>query len=73
VTIAGVGFAPSATVDVSGIGVTVAAVPPLTVVNPTQITCTLTIGGAAPKTARDVTVKNSLVNTATLTGGFTVT
>jgi hypothetical protein len=70
VTIAGVGFAPAATVDVSGIGVAVSGV---TVVNPAQITCTFTIGGAAPKTARDVTVKNSLVHTATLTGGFTVT
>jgi hypothetical protein len=70
VTITGVGFQASATVDVSGIGVTVSGV---SVVSATTITCTFTLGALAPQTARDVTVKNSLIHQATLVGGFTVT
>ncbi len=69
VTIAGVGFAPAATVDVSGLGVTVSNI---VVVNATTITCKFDIGALAPQTARDVTVKNSLIHQATLTGGFSV-
>jgi hypothetical protein len=64
-----VGFAPAATVDVSGLGVTVSNI---VVVNATTITCKFDIGALAPQTARDVTVKNSLIHQATLTGGFSV-
>jgi hypothetical protein len=69
-TITGTGFDPAATVDVSGIGVTASAPGSVT---STQITCTFTIGPLAPKTARNVTVKNSLTNQDTLNGAFTVT
>jgi IPT/TIG domain len=69
VTIAGVGFDPAATVNVGGLAVSVSN---LVIVNATTITCTFDIGALAPQTARDVTVKNSLINQGTLTGGFTV-
>ena len=46
VTIAGVGFAPAATVDVSGLGVTVSNI---VVVNATTITCKFDIGALAPR------------------------
>jgi len=70
VTITGQSFDPAATVDVSGIGVSASAPSSVT---PTTINCTFTIGGAAPKTARDVTVKNSPSNQDTLASSFTVT
>jgi hypothetical protein len=78
VAIVGVGFNPAAsgfTVEVSGIGVTAAkaASPPAPAHTATLTTWDLTIGGLAPKTARKVTVKNSLVQTADLDPGFTVT
>jgi hypothetical protein len=69
VTIVGTGFTSAATVLVSGPGVTVGT----PTVTPTQITTTLTIGNLAPQNARDVTVRLSASQQATLTGGFTVT
>jgi hypothetical protein len=70
VVITGQSFDPAATVDVSGIGVSASAPSSVT---PTTINCTFTITGAAPKTARDVTVKNSATNQDTLASSFTVT
>lgn len=70
VVITGQSFDPAATVDVSGVGVSASAPSSVT---PTTINCTFTITGIAPKTARDVTVKNSLTNHDTLANSFTVT
>jgi len=78
VTIAGIGFDPAAagfTVEVSGFGVSTARVasPPAPAHTSSLTTWDLTIANLAPKTARDVTVKNTLANKADLVGGFTVT
>lgn len=68
VRITGTGFVAGATVQVSGAGVTV-GVP---VVTATQIDVDLSLGAAAPQTARDVTVRLSATQAATVAGGFTV-
>jgi hypothetical protein len=78
VAIAGVGFNPTAPgfgVEVSGIGVSAAIVasPPAPPHTATLTTWDFTITGIAPKTARKVTVKNSVANKAELDPGFTVT
>lgn len=73
VTITGTNFDPANPihqVGVSGAGVTVSAV---VATSPTTITCTFTIGGLAPQTARDVTVTVGAQTSAPLPGGFTVT
>ena len=78
VAIAGVGFNPTAAgfgVEVSGIGVSAALVPspPAPPHTSSLVTCDFTITGVAPKTARKVTVKNSLAQKAELDDAFTVT
>lgn len=72
VVITGVGFdavtPANNQVLLSGPGITVGAL----TVTATTIACSLTINNLTPTTARDVTVKVGLTNTATLVGGFTV-
>ena len=71
VVITGTGFDPAAAlhqVQVSGLGVTTG---PLTVTS-TTITCDFIIGAMTLATARNVTVKVGLSNSATLPNGFTV-
>jgi hypothetical protein len=69
VTITGSGFVAGATVGVSGAGVTVSNV---SLVFPTQLTATLTVGSGAAVGAHDVTVTNASGAAGTFTGGFTV-
>jgi len=69
VTLAGDTFQAGATVSF-GVGVTVTA---QTVVSPTQLTASLSIGAAATAGPRDVVVTNPDAGTGTLTAGFTVT
>jgi hypothetical protein len=68
VSIVGTGFTAAAQVQLSGAGISVGAL----TITPTQIDCSLSIGAAAPQNARDVTVRLSALEQATLTGGFTV-
>jgi hypothetical protein len=68
VSIVGTGFTAAVQVLVSGVGISVGAL----TVTPTLITCSFTIGAAAPQNTRDVTVRLSALQQATLTGGFTV-
>src|SRR5690606_37613841 len=56
ITITGTGFAPGATVQVSGSGISVASV---TVVNTNTVTAVFTINGSASVGPRAVTVTNS--------------
>jgi hypothetical protein len=70
VTIAGTGFAPGAALSLSGMGTTVSNV---SVVSATRLTATLTIAGAAPSGARNVTVANLGGGGGMLPGGLTVT
>jgi len=72
VVISGTCFDPTTAikqVSVSGLGVNVSNV---VVVDDHTITCTLDVGGVAPKTARDVSVKLGLAPAVVLANGFSV-
>jgi hypothetical protein len=83
VTITGTGFAPGASVTLSGIGGTASTlalggpdvtVSNITVTSPTQLTATLTIASTAPPGARNVIVANAAGGgSGMLPGGVTVT
>jgi len=70
--LAGTGFASGATVQLQRSGSTSISGTSVTVVNPTQITCTFNLAGVTPG-AWNVYVRNTDGQTVTATGIFTVT
>ena len=70
--LAGTGFQPGATVNLSLAGYPDIAATSVTVVSDSQITCTLPITGASIGDW-DVTVRNPDTGTGTLFAGFTIT
>jgi hypothetical protein len=70
-SLVGTGFLPGATVKLAKTAQADIVATGVTVVNPTTITCTLVLTGAAAG-PWDVTVTNTDAQSGTLTGGFTV-
>ena len=68
----GTGFLPGATVKLAKTGQTSIVAPSVTVVGPTQITCSLNLTGAAAG-PWDVVVTNTDSQSGALAGGFTIT